>query len=292
MSLLTKRILDMRSLHSKNSNRIAFLPIPLDSLSRIYKHTHQALSIDTFTNYTRWLFLAVLTVCHLLLYFSCFVAAAAVVVFIYTVVVIFSPLPRLSRMYAHFRHHYRVVFFFSYFIFCLCSRAGIQFEWWFYAQSDFILSEVVLFCSFGYFFLSSFHFDDDQPAASACTSSSSSSSSWWCLYSSMFIGFCVWFAHMPDNDSFGHRLQAYERKKNNIISRSLLPICSEFSFCFFDFSQTATATTFYICVFRWINQPNAIFFLSAFFSSCLEFQLNHYICSSFAISETTEMKWK
>lgn len=35
------------------------------------------------------------------------------------------------------------------------NRAGIQFEWWFYAQSDFILSEVVLY-SF------SFYFNDHQ----------------------------------------------------------------------------------------------------------------------------------
>lgn len=56
--------------------------------------------------------------------------------------------------YTHFRHHYRVVVsVISYSVSVVKPR--IQFEWWFYAQSDFILSEVVLF-SFYFIFL---HFE-------------------------------------------------------------------------------------------------------------------------------------
>lgn len=96
----------------------------------IFSSTFPPLNI--LTNYTRWLFPSRSDGMPSL------VVLASYVTFLSLLNSIFS------RVYAHFRHHYRVVVL-VYFIFCLCSRAGIQFEWWFYAQSDFILSEVVLF---------------------------------------------------------------------------------------------------------------------------------------------------
>lgn len=115
MSLLTKRIhnIFVRCIRKFQSHR--HLPIPLDSLSLCRIHTYNF--IDTLTNYTRWLFLAVLTVCAS--------SSCCLVVFIYivscVVFLFFVPLlPWCVRAFSSSLSCRLLV----YFIFCLCKPRG------------------------------------------------------------------------------------------------------------------------------------------------------------------------
>lgn len=102
-----------------------------------------------------------------------------------------------------------IVSSFSYFIFCLCTRAGIQFEWWFYAQSDFILSEVVLFSFYLQWYTSSISI-----IISSNSNTTQRPNALRCECQNIYP--VLWFVHMPDNDSFGHRLQANAHTHNDI----------------------------------------------------------------------------